>query len=213
MNVILAFPRRTNYSKCTRGVVRNVVKYYKFVFPQNNPTCIGLTHWGLVHMASDILVNISSGNVFVTCQVASHCLNQCWLVDSWTLMSKHMWNLNQSTNIFTLKNAFENVFSGHFVCSRPQCVNTSRLRQNGCQFADGTFKCIFLNKNVLISIEMSLNFVPKGPINNIPALVQILALCWPVDKPLSESLIVRLLMHIFVTQPQWVNLVAGVTLD
>ena len=33
------------------------------------------------------------------------------------------------------------------------------------------FKCIFLNENVWIPIEISLKFVPKGPIDNIPALV------------------------------------------
>ena len=33
------------------------------------------------------------------------------------------------------------------------------------------FKCISLNENVIISIKISLKFVPKGPINNIPALV------------------------------------------
>ena len=31
--------------------------------------------------------------------------------------------------------------------------------------------CIFLNENVLIPIEISLKFVPKGPIGNIAALV------------------------------------------
>ena len=33
------------------------------------------------------------------------------------------------------------------------------------------FKCIFLNENVLISIKISLKFVPKGRVNNIPVLV------------------------------------------
>ena len=47
-------------------------------------------------------------------------------------------------------------------------------------------------------------FVPKGPINNIPALVQIMAWHLPGNKPLSEPMMVSLLMHIFVTQPQWV---------
>ena len=42
---------------------------------------------------------------------------------------------------------------------------------NGRHFPDDIFKCIFLNKNVLISIKISLKFVPKGQINNIPALV------------------------------------------
>ena len=35
----------------------------------------------------------------------------------------------------------------------------------------------FLNENVRISIKISLKFVPKGPINNNPALVQIMARC------------------------------------
>ena len=33
------------------------------------------------------------------------------------------------------------------------------------------FKCIFLNDYVGISIQIALKNVPKGPINNIPALV------------------------------------------
>ena len=33
------------------------------------------------------------------------------------------------------------------------------------------FQMHFLNENVLISIKISLMFVPKGQINNIPALV------------------------------------------
>ena len=50
-------------------------------------------------------------------------------------------------------------------------VNTLRPRENGRHFADDIFKCIFLNENVLIPVKLSLMFVPKGPINNIPALV------------------------------------------
>ena len=50
-------------------------------------------------------------------------------------------------------------------------INTLRLRQNGRHFPDDIFKWIFLNENVLISIKISLKFVPKSPINNIPALV------------------------------------------
>ena len=64
--------------------------------------------------------------------------------------------------------------------------NTLRPRQNGLHFADDIFNCIFVNENVRISIKFSLKFVPKGPINNIPALVQIMAWRRPGDKPLSE---------------------------
>ena len=49
--------------------------------------------------------------------------------------------------------------------------NTLRLKQNGRHFPDDIFKYISLNENILISIKTSLKFVPKGPINNIPALV------------------------------------------
>ena len=40
---------------------------------------------------------------------------------------------------------------------------------------------IFLNENVWIPIKLSLKCVPKGPINNIPALVQIMAWRRPGD--------------------------------
>ena len=85
------------------------------------------------------------------------------------------------------------------------CFNTLRPRQNGRHFANDVFKCIFLNENVLISLRISLKFVPKGLINNIPPLVQIMAWRRPGDKPLSEPMMVNLLTHICVTQPQWVN--------
>ena len=50
-------------------------------------------------------------------------------------------------------------------------INTLRPRQNGRHFADDILKCIFWNENVTIPIEISLKFVPKGPIDNIPVLV------------------------------------------
>ena len=84
-------------------------------------------------------------------------------------------------------------------------LNTLRPRQNGRRFADDTFKRIFLNENVRISNKISLKFVPKGPINNIPALVQIMAWRRSGDKPLSEPMMVSLLTHICVTRPQWVK--------
>ena len=84
-------------------------------------------------------------------------------------------------------------------------ISTLRPRQNGRHFANDIFKCIFLNENVWISIKISLNFVPKDRINNIPALVQIMAWRRPGDKPLSELMMVSLLTHICVTRPQWVN--------
>ena len=70
-------------------------------------------------------------------------------------------------------------------------LNTLRLRQNGRHFTDDIFKGIFSNENVWILIKISLKFVPKGPINNIPALVQKMAWRRPGDKPLSEAMMVN----------------------
>ena len=83
--------------------------------------------------------------------------------------------------------------------------NTLRPRQNGRLFADDTFKRIFLNDNIRISIEISLKFVPKGLIKNIPAMVLIMAWRRRGDKPLSEPMMVRSLTRICVIRPQWVN--------
>ena len=84
-------------------------------------------------------------------------------------------------------------------------IYTLRPRQNGSHITDDMFKCIFLNENVWIPIEMSLKFVPKGSINNNQALFQIMALWRPGDKPLSEPMMVSSLTHIFITWPQWVK--------
>ena len=81
--------------------------------------------------------------------------------------------------------------------------NTLRPRQNGGYFADNIFKCIFLNEIVWISIIIWRQFVANSPINNIWTLVQIMAWHWPGDRPLSEPLMVRLLMHICIPRPQW----------
>ena len=51
------------------------------------------------------------------------------------------------------------------------------LWENGRNFAGGIFRCIFLNESVSIST--------KGPINNIPVLVLIMAWSRPGVKPLS----------------------------
>ena len=83
--------------------------------------------------------------------------------------------------------------------------NSLRPRQNRHYSADDIFKCIFLNENIWISVKISLKFVPMATINNILALVQIMAWRRPGDKPLSEPMAVRLLTYICVTSPQCVK--------
>ena len=51
------------------------------------------------------------------------------------------------------------------------------------------FKLIFLYEHRLILIKISLKFVSKGPFNDKPALVQIMAWSRTGDKPLSELMV------------------------
>ena len=85
-------------------------------------------------------------------------------------------------------------------------INTLRPRWSRCHFADDSFRYIFVNENILIFTKISLKFIAKGPINNIPALVQVMAWRGPGNKPLSEAMMARLLTHICVVRPQWVKL-------
>ena len=55
-------------------------------------------------------------------------------------------------------------------------------------------------------LKIHWSFVPKRLINNIPALVLIMAWRRPGDKPLSEPMLVISLTHICITRPQWVNI-------
>ena len=158
----------------------------------------------------------------------SHYLIQCWNIVNRTLRNKLQWNLDQNLYIFIQVNAFENVvWKMAAILSRPQCVNQHRTlwvwedehannlitndlntlkpRQNGRHFADYIFKRIILNENVWITSKISLKFVPKGSINNIPSLVQMMAWRRPGDKPLSEPTMARLSTDICVTRPQWVK--------
>ena len=61
--------------------------------------------------------------------------------------------------------------------------------------ADDIFKCNFVIENVLISVKISLKFVPNCPINIIPVMVQIMAWRRPGDKPLSEPMMVCVYMR------------------
>ena len=74
------------------------------------------------------------------------------------------------------------------ILSRPQSVNIVRLRVNGHHFLVGIVECIFLNENVGILIKISLKFVPKGPMDNIPSLVQMMAWRRIADMPLPAPM-------------------------
>ena len=63
--------------------------------------------------------------------------------------------------------------------------------QNGCDFADDIFRCIFVNEKFWILIKISLKCVPRGPIDNNQTLVQIMTWRWIGNKPLPEPMLTR----------------------
>ena len=77
------------------------------------------------------------------------------------------------------------------VAMAPSVINTSRPRQTDLHLADDIFNCIFLNENVWTSLKISLKFVPKGPIDNMLTLFQIMAWHQTGDKPLSEPMMAQ----------------------
>ena len=60
--------------------------------------------------------------------------------------------------------------------------------QNSRHFADDIFRCILVNEKLCILNKISLKLIPKGPIDNDPALVQIMVWRQVGDKPLPEPL-------------------------
>ena len=71
------------------------------------------------------------------------------------------------------------------------CFNLSPPGQTGRHFADNVFKYIFMNEKFCISIQISPKFVPKGPIDNKSALVQVMAWCRTGDKQLPEPMLTQ----------------------
>ena len=77
-------------------------------------------------------------------------------------------------------------------------LNMLRPRKND-YFPDNIFKCSSWMKMYQFRLKFH-KFVPKGPINNIPTLGEMMAWLWPGNKPLSETMMVWLLMKICITQ-------------
>ena len=124
----------------------------------------------------------------------------CKEYGSTTRQTQYVIKRNYYVEILFRRNNY--AFITYYVCwdwTTKMLFNTLRPRQNDRHFADDIFKRIFFNENVWISIQISLKFVPKGPINIIPAMFQIMAWRRPGDKPLSEAMLVCLLTHIYAS--------------
>ena len=109
---------------------------------------------------------------------------------------------NRIVKYFGTKPLLEPMLTCHQRCAvtftseqfHKNCSGTSSLTHWGRDKMDTitqtTFSSAFFWKKIWIPTEISLKFVPKGPINNIPSLVQIMAWRHPGNKPLSEPMMV-----------------------
>ena len=91
-------------------------------------------------------------------------------------------------------------------CDTKWNKSTVRPIRKRIHFAVNIFKCIFLNGDVWIWLKFHWSLFLRVQWRIFLALVQIMAWCWPGDKPLSEAMMVRLLTYICVTWPQWVQI-------
>ena len=130
----------------------------------------------------------------------------------YSLRQSNTWWFTMTTNsilifacltIFDIRSIILGTYGAFRSWTPPASIITLGSRQSGRHFPDDIFISIFLNENIRNSI--SLKFVPKGPINNIPSLVQIMACRRPGDRPLSEPMMVRSLVHKCITRLQWVK--------
>ena len=97
---------------------------------------------------------------------------------------------------FSFHSTFSNPLHVAIVSDPP--LNTLRPRQNCHHFADYILKFIFTNESMWTSISTSLRLGPKRRMNNIPALVQIMAWHRPVDKPLPEPMSYGACIYIYI---------------
>ena len=92
-----------------------------------------------------------------------------------------------------------------YIISNIRYVEAKTPRYNGRHFANGIFKWFFLNEKVWISSMILLKCVPRCPIYNKPAVVQIMA-CHQAASCYLNQWWPRLLTVICVTWHQRVQL-------
>ena len=70
-------------------------------------------------------------------------------------------------------------------------INSSPRDKMAAILSDDIFNCIFVYENDRILIQVSLKFVPTSPIDNNPALVQVMAWRRTGDKPLPGPMMTQ----------------------
>ena len=171
---------------CTKWIVSVVSEFCFFVYQQGNTFFISLIIWiinFIIILAVTLLFCDPLGSyqyihyippAQLTCMVWYKCYVQSYKAGA----DLHMFD--------SIHNVVRAAMS-----RKMYDFNTLGPRQNGRYLV-----CSWMKISITISIIISLKFVPKGSVNNIPTLITILAWRRPGNKPLSEPMVVILLTHI-----------------
>ena len=96
--------------------------------------------------------------------------------------------LDKGTLFSFMKNVYNIIQIRNSTCESIIVVNPCHAYFFNTLRPGNNFNCIFLNGDLWILIRISLKFVHKFPIDNTPALIQIMAWCLTGNKPLSEPM-------------------------
>ena len=98
----------------------------------------------------------------------------------------HKYNIHSHSPFCDLYNNYSTKPLGHITWTFGFSLTHTPLDKMAAILADDIFKCLFLNENGRIPIQISLKFVPRSPIDNKQALVKVMAWCRLSDRPLPE---------------------------
>ena len=129
----------------------------------------------------------------ITNRSSTGAIRRCWSQSTrrWRMLSRStpmLMSWSASHHCVQRMRAHWKPWSSHRWGNR--IFNTLRPRQNGRHLAHNIFKYIFLNANLWILNKISLKYVLWGLIDNMAALIQIMASRRRGGKPLSEAMLV-----------------------
>ena len=142
------------------------------ILKKNRQKCVKVNHYFIVIDESEMHVSIKRTLSIWMCNPTLQSITLMLFINAHTMeefIQCRLWA------ILVYWEACMTNHADHVRLTLALISNTLRPRQNGRPFPDDNFRRIFLNKMYEFSIEISLKFVPNDPINNIPALVQIMA--------------------------------------
>ena len=118
------------------------------------------------------------------------------------MANNYVWNPKANNQLWNLKKKMLVILVKYFIFTWKYFVPHSHIKhcitcflthlpleKMAAILADDNFKCILLNENDRIPIQISLKFVPRSQIDNKPALVQVMAWRRRGDKPLPEQML------------------------